>query len=87
MIFHKRAAGSREFADSGKPGARQDKFETNYVNLAIGLAVLILLAGAAFLGHWLEWEKGSTMFLHFAELWFGGVTGMFFGERLALKEE
>lgn len=82
MLFHRLSPESRSFAPSGKG---KQEYQLDPLRLGLALLLFILLIGAAFLAKWMQWGEAVTLFLHLGEVTFGGIIGLFFGERSALK--
>jgi hypothetical protein len=84
VIFHKEIIEGRSFAPGSK-AATGRTYETDYAKVALALGVMVLMATAAFIGRWLAWPEAASAFLHLTEVSAGGIIGMFYGERTAIR--
>jgi hypothetical protein len=84
MIFHVRKPSDPGFGPGTTDGRPQYQARRGAV---IGAAIALVALFAIAFGLWKAgWNDGSDKALHFADLLFGAVIGMFFGERTALAE-
>lgn len=84
MIFHARKPADPGFGSGTTDRTLQFKTRTGAV---IGAAITLIVLFAVAFGLWkLGWNEGSDKALHFADLLFGAVIGLFFGERTAISE-
>ena len=86
MIFHTVDTGSRSFADTGE-GVGTRKYRLDLGRVGIGAAFFVLLALAAFMAKWVQWDEAATAFLHMAEIAAGGMSGILFGEQMGLRAD
>jgi len=88
VIFHRIAASDRGFSPG--LGGREDtggqaKYEIDIGRCLLAVGFLVLLFVASFAAWAVNWTDGSATILHMAEVVFGGVAGLFFGERGAIS--
>lgn len=84
MIFFRRDPESRGFGPGGTP--TPGTFRLIVARVAFGFALLLLLLGAALGAHSMQWHDGAVTMLHMAEVLFGGLVGLLFGEGMAAKD-
>ena len=77
MLFYTKALGVRE---------EDANYKFNLARFAIGVFLLGALIGAAFVAKWINWENGATTLLEFSKIALGGLVGLLFGERNAVKQ-
>ena len=82
MIFHTRKPRGSGFG----PGTTEQGEYRTRVTAVVGAIIAIILLFLAGFALWkLGWTDGSNRALHFADVVFGGVFGLFFGERSAIS--
>jgi hypothetical protein len=87
VLFHVQTPPAKGFSPAKKgPDAPQNKWWFSPVRGLAGIFFLIVIVVAAFFAHQSDWKEGSDMLLRFAEIVFGGIVGLIFGERLALND-
>jgi hypothetical protein len=51
-----------------------------------GIRFFVLLILGAFVAQSQNWDEGAKVLLHMGEVAFGGLAGLIFGERMAIKD-
>jgi hypothetical protein len=91
MIFHSIRPRTKGMTDAGLelPAASGSgpaaNFQTDWIRLSFAFGFLILLGVAAFVARGIAWNEAAVAFLHLLEVAAGGIAGLLFGERIALK--
>jgi hypothetical protein len=82
MIFHTpvKGAGFAQPTPSERP-----RLELNIARVALGVVLLGLLLGGAYLAEHYGWKEGSWAMTYMAAVLFGLVTGAIFGEDQAIR--
>jgi hypothetical protein len=89
MLFHVRSQAPKGFAPSATTGERGAPVATWVLSISrvlAGIGILAALLAGAFAAHSQHWEEGSSALLHLSEVVFGGVVGVIFGERVAIRD-
>jgi hypothetical protein len=85
MVFYTKEPPGREFSgetERERSGSGYSLSVGRLVGATVFLTGLLLLS---FLAWYLKWPEGSAAILHMAEVAFGGIAGLLFGERGAVK--
>lgn len=77
MIFYTKPFGLRE---------EDAEYKFNQARFLIGVCLVGGLIGASFLARSIQWDDGAKTLLNFGQIALGGLVGLLFGERNALKQ-
>jgi len=87
MIFHVKSSEERGFAPTRSPSTGSPEYHASWIRVFLGILLLALLLGGALLSKRWSWPEGSSALLHMAEVSFGGLAGLFFGERTGITSK
>ena len=77
MLFYTKPFGLRE---------EDANYKFNLARFIIGVCLVVGLIGAAFAAKSIHWENGASTLLDFSKIALGGLVGLLFGERNAIRQ-
>jgi hypothetical protein len=83
MFFYAKRPASRSFSPSGVE--KDERYRLEPMRLVLAVVIFTLLVVAAFVAKVINWPEAMTLFLHLSEVTFGGLIGLFFGEKTAIS--
>ena len=86
MLLHKYTPVERSLTAMSE-SEQQEQYQIDLQRMGLALLFLLILIVAAFAGKLIKFDQAAITFLHLSEVAAGGIAGLFFGERLTLKEQ
>jgi hypothetical protein len=89
MIFHTKSSEGMGFAPgkSSSSKAGTEEYHASWARVLLGFVLILVILGGALLAHRWDWPEGSQSLLHMGEVAFGGMVGLFFGERTGMTAQ